>query len=101
PRAGIQRRSDDFLRAVDSADILRRMRSALVILGLLTLACVGAVHAQLTKPTPAPIEKRGLAVELRELTRLPDTRGMLAQGQDVNPAGWARINVVRELADGR
>ena len=101
PRAGIQRRSDDFLRAVDSADILRRMRSALVILGLLTLACVGAVHAQLTNPIPAPIEKRGLAVELRELTRLPDTRGMLAQGQDVNPAGWARINVVRELADGR
>ena len=101
PHAGIQRRSHDGLRTVDSADILRRMRSSLLLPGLLTLACVGAVHAQLTNPIPAPVEKRGLAVELREVTRLPDTRGMLPQGQDVNPAGWARINVVRELADGR
>jgi len=61
-----------------------------------------AIDAQITtNPLPAPVEKRGLAVEIRDLTRLPDTRSMLAAGQDVNPAGWARVSFVRDLPDGR
>ena len=69
---------------------------------MFALACAVALHAQITEnPIPEPIAKRGLAIELKELTRLPDTRSMLAAGQDVNPAGRARINVVRELPDGR
>jgi hypothetical protein len=59
------------------------------------------IHGQITQnPIPAPIEKRGLAVEIKDLVRLPDTRGM-HPGDDVNPAGWARVSFVRDLPDGR
>jgi hypothetical protein len=74
----------------------------LVINLILPLGIAGVLNAQITKnPLPAPIEKRGLAVEIRDLVRLPDTRSMLAAGQDVNPAGWARVQFVRDLPDGR
>ena len=77
------------------------MRTRSIALALIAVGAI-AVHAQITEnPIPEPIAKRGLAIELKELTRLPDTRSMLGPGQDVNPAGRARINVVRELADGR
>jgi hypothetical protein len=52
-------------------------------------------------PIPTPIAKRGLAVEIRDLVRLPDTRGIRPAEQDVSPAGWARISYVRDLPDGR
>jgi hypothetical protein len=45
--------------------------------------------------------KRGLAVEIRDLVRLPETRGMRPADQDVNPAGYARVSYVRDLPDGR
>ena len=54
-----------------------------------------------SNPIAAPIEKRGLAVEIRDLARLPDTRGMRPANQDTTPAGRARINYVRDLPDGR
>jgi len=59
------------------------------------------VHAQVTDPLPAPVEKRGVMVEIRDVVRLPDTRSMLKPDQDVNPAGWARVQFVRDLPDGR
>src|SRR5262247_3110964 len=66
---------------------------------------IGAVliaAAQITSnPIPAPIEKRGLAVEIQDVLRLPDTRASLPADQDVSPAGWARIQFVRDLPDGR
>jgi hypothetical protein len=79
------------------------MRTSIRVAIVFMLACATvAMHAQITSnPLPAPIEKRGLAVEIRDLTRLPDTRSMLAAGQDVNPAGWARVSFVRDLSDGR
>jgi hypothetical protein len=40
-------------------------------------------------------------VEIRDLVRLPQTRGMRPPDQDVNPAGWARVSYVRDLPDGR
>jgi glucose/arabinose dehydrogenase len=52
-----------------------------------------------TNPLPAPIEKRGLAVEIRDVVQLPDTREL--RPADTNPAGRARINYVRDLPDGR
>jgi hypothetical protein len=61
----------------------------------------GAIHAQITNPIPAPIEKRGLMVEIRDIVRLPDTRGLRPIEQDVNPSGWARVSFVRDLPDGR
>jgi hypothetical protein len=77
--------------------------AAVSLLGIAVLT--GAVlitAAQITSnPIPAPIEKRGLAVEIKDVLRLPDTRGSLAADQDVSPAGWARIQFVRDLPDGR
>jgi hypothetical protein len=69
---------------------------------VLALLIVGPSQAQVTSnPIPAPIEKRGLAVEIKDLLRLPDTRGLRPADQDVSPAGWARISYVRDLPDGR
>ena len=71
-----------------------------MILAVLTAPTV-LLQGQITSnPVPAPIEKRGLAVEIRDLVRLPDTRG-LHPNDDVNPSGWARISYVRDLPDGR
>jgi hypothetical protein len=76
-------------------------RIPLVTVLVLTLVTVGAIHAQITNPIPEPIEKRGLMVEIRDLTRLPETRGLRPADQDVTPAGWARVSFVRDLPDGR
>ena len=78
----------------------RRMR--LVIVLLLSIWFVRTIEAQITSnPIPAPITKRGLAVEIKDLVRLPDTRGIRPADRDVSPAGWARISYVRDLPDGR
>ena len=73
----------------------------LVIVLLLALATAGAIDAQITNPIPAPVEKRGLTVEIRDIVRLPDTRWLHPADQDVSPAGWARVSYVRDLPDGR
>ena len=77
------------------------MRIPLVVVVLLALWAAGAIHAQITNPIPAPIEKRGLMVEISDVVRLPDTRGLRPADQDVSPAGWARVSYVRDLPDGR
>jgi hypothetical protein len=69
---------------------------------LLAICTAGASDAQITSnPIPAPIEKRGLAVEVKDLVRLPDTRPLRPADQDVSPSGWARVSYVRDLPDGR
>jgi len=78
-----------------------RTHTSFVIVASLALAIAGVIHAQVTDPLPAPVEKRGLMVEIRDVVRLPDTRGMRPLDQDVNPAGWARVQFVRDLPDGR
>ena len=78
------------------------IRVRLVIVLLLAIGTAGALDAQITSnPIPAPIVKRGILVEVKDLVRLPDTRGIRPATQDVSPAGWARINFVRDLPDGR
>ena len=78
------------------------IRVRLVIVLLLAIGTAGALDAQITSnPIPAPILKRGILVEVKDLVRLPDTRGIRPADQDVSPAGWARINFVRDLPDGR
>ena len=73
-----------------------------IAIAALGLAASAVVHAQITaNPIPAPVEKRGLEIEIRDVVRLPQTRGMRPPEQDVNPAGWARISFVRDLPDGR
>jgi hypothetical protein len=74
----------------------------LVIVLLLAMWTAGAIEAQITSnPIPAPIVKRGLTVEIKDLVRLPDTRGVRPVDQDVSPSGWARVSYVRDLPDGR
>ena len=76
-----------------------RMHIALAAVGLLAIQHVAA---QITaNPFPAPVEKRGVAVEIRDVVRLPETRGMRPADQDVNPSGWARISFIKDSPDGR
>ena len=79
-----------------------RTRMGIGIISLLAIQIVYAAAEPITSnPIPEPIVKRGIAVEVVELARLPDTRGIRPADQDVKPAGWARINYVRDLPDGR
>jgi hypothetical protein len=57
--------------------------------------------AQVADPLPDSVEKRGVTVQIRDVVRLPRTRGMRPADEDVDPAGWARVSFVRDLADGR
>jgi hypothetical protein len=77
------------------------MRHAVIGM-LLALGVGAATQAQITSnPVPEPVAKRGLAVEIKDVVRLPETRGLRPLEQDVNPAGWARVSYVRDLPDGR
>src|SRR6266404_1144368 len=72
------------------------------IIPLLVIWTAGAADAPITSnPIPEPIVKRGLAVEVKDLVRLPDTRGLRPADQDVAPTAWARVSYVRDLPDGR
>src|SRR6185436_13328601 len=76
----------------------RRMRH--LITASAFIASVALLSAQVADPLPN-VEKRGLTVEIRDLVRLPQTRGLRPADQDVNPSGWARVSYVRDLPDGR
>lgn len=74
----------------------------LAVFSLLSTFTAVACTAQITSnPIPTPITKRGLAVEIKDVVRLPDTRGIRPADLDVSPAGWARVSYVRDLPDGR
>ena len=79
-----------------------RREIPLVTLLLLALGSVGAIYAQITSnPIAAPVEKRGLQVEVRDIARLPDSRDIRPRDQDVAQSGYARVSYVRDLPDGR
>ena len=79
-----------------------RTRIALGMISLLAIWAAGAADVAITSnPLPEPIVKRGLAVEVKDLVRLPDTRGVRPGEQDVAPNAWARVSYVRDLPDGR
>ena len=79
-----------------------RTRMWLGIITLLAIPTVCFADGPITKnPIPEPIVKRGIAVEIKDLARLPDTRGLRPPDQDVSPAAWARVSFVRDLPDGR
>jgi Glucose / Sorbosone dehydrogenase len=101
PVADVKEPSQTRFASGDQGGFMRGQKLK-VIVSLLAILAAGPVAAQITsKPVPTRIEKRGLAVEVVELARLPDTRGIRPADQDVKPAGWARINYVRDLPDGR
>jgi hypothetical protein len=73
----------------------------LLTVPVLAIWAAAAADAPITSnPIPEPIVKRGLAVEIKDVVRLPDTRGLRPAEQDVTPAGWARVSYVRDLPDG-
>jgi hypothetical protein len=68
----------------------------------LSLSVAASAVAQITdNPLPAPVVKKGLAVEVRDVVRLPETRQLRPVEQDVTPTGWARPSFVRDAPDGR
>src|SRR5882724_10191140 len=77
-------------------------RMWLGIITLLSIQTVSAADEPITSnPIPEPIVKRGIAVEVKDLARLPDTRGLRPADKDVAPEAWARVSYVRDLPDGR
>ncbi|HET6955911.1 MAG TPA: PQQ-dependent sugar dehydrogenase [Vicinamibacterales bacterium] len=79
-----------------------RTRFLAVSVLMLSFCTLVALRAQITSnPIPAPVVKRGIALEIRDVVRLPDTRGLRPLSEDVNPAGWARVSFVRDAPDGR
>ena len=78
------------------------MRAVVSSLIALSIGLTVAVYAQITSnPLSAPVEKRGLMVEIRDVARLPDSRGLRPADQDVAQSGFARVSFVRDLPDGR
>ena len=59
------------------------------------------VKAQVTNPVPAPVVKMGLTVRIQDVARLPHTGNLRPANEDRDPATWARVSFVRDLADGR
>src|SRR5262245_18855701 len=79
-----------------------RTRMWLGIIALLVVRPAIAADEPITNnPIPEPIVKRGIAVEVRDVARLPDTRELRPADQDVAPNAWARVSFVRDLPDGR
>ena len=79
-----------------------RTRMWIGIISLLAVQTVYAADGPITSnPIPEPIVKRGIAVEVKDVARLPDTRGLRPANQDFAPTAWARVSFVRDLPDGR
>ena len=78
-----------------------RMRLFLSVL-LLAVSAAGVIYAQITaNPISAPVEKGGLMIEIKDVVRLPETRGRRPPEQDVVPSGWARVSYIRDSPDSR
>src|SRR5262245_49566353 len=78
------------------------MRTLQSVAALLLAGTAVPALAQITSnPLPTPIDKKGITVEIRDVARLPQTRGLRPADQDVTPSGWARVSFVRDLPDGR
>jgi len=77
---------------------MRKLIDSICLMLMLISSMV--VRAQIADPIPEPLVKRGLAVQIRELVRLPDTSA-LDPASARGPVGWARVSYVRDLPDGR
>jgi hypothetical protein len=79
------------------------MRAHVVVIAsaIVTLSAGGEALGQISNPIVEPISNAGLRVEIRYLTRLPDSRGVVPAEEDVAPNAWARVSYVRDLPDGR
>ena len=88
--------------AIEVREALVRTRMWLGIIMLFAARTVCAADGPITSnPISERIVKRGIAVEVKDMARLPDTRGLRPPDQDVAPEAWARVSYVRDLPDGR
>src|SRR4026208_2632081 len=70
----------------------------LIVALLVTIGSGIPLLGQITSnPLPAPIEKRGLAVQIKDLVRLPDTPRPPSPHQDGSPPRGARGRFFRGL----
>jgi hypothetical protein len=76
-----------------------RVPISFLILIVLAVWAAGAMHAQVSNPLPDPVVKRGLTVQIKEIARLPESRGKYPADQDAT--GYARVSFVRDLPDSR
>jgi len=72
---------------------------SVVSLSVILFLFSGPMYGQIRNSIPEPVIKKGLNVEIHEVTRLPNTRNIYPA--NMHRDGWARVNYVRELADGR
>ncbi len=77
-----------------------KLRSGRFTLTALVLGSTGALQAQVENPIPEPLEYGDIAVEIREIARLPET-SQLDPGFGTNAVGYAKVSYVRDLPDGR
>jgi hypothetical protein len=78
------------------------MQAKFFIHSAMAIAATAVMTAQITvNPIPTPIPNQGLNVQIEEVTRLPDSRGIRPRDQDVRQSGYARVSFVRDLPDGR
>ena len=77
----------------------KRMRRVVTFCPAIGTAGPRYAQTPITDAIPPLIEKRGLMVEIRDVARLPETRGLRPADQDVRPAGWARVSFVRDLPE--
>ncbi len=75
------------------------MKIRVVSLFILLVSLSASLYGQVDDPIPGRIIKRGLMVEIREIARLSDTSKVYPP--DIHRAGYARVNYVRDLPDGR
>jgi predicted amidohydrolase YtcJ len=89
------------------ADQIKDIKVVMTLVGgRIAYEAAAAQQTQQTQQTPITdplpnVVKRGLSVEIRNVTRLPETRGLRPPDQDVTPAGYARVSYVRDAPDGR
>jgi len=75
-----------------------KLRTGWLTLAALVLGSTGSLQAQVENPIPEPVVTRDLAVEIREITRLPGT-SELDPSFGASPVGWAKVSYVRDLPD--
>lgn len=79
-----------------------RTRMWLAIITLLAVRTVCAADEPITSnPIREPIKKGAIAVQVKDLARLPDTHTLRPAKPDNSPNAWARVSYVRDLPDGR
>ena len=64
----------------------------LVLIPIAAISLFAADASITSNPLPEKIIKRGLAVEIKDLARLPDTRALRPAADDVNAANYARVS---------